>query len=55
MVYGVDAMVSIEINTPTLRRIAFDESANSEGLDNSTYLLDEVMETTHIREFASKQ
>lgn len=43
------------INTPTWRHIAFDENANLEGLDNYVDLLDEVKETTHIREFTIKQ
>ena len=55
MIYGADAMVLIEINTLTWRRVSFYESANSNGLDNSAYLLDEVGETTHIRECATKQ
>lgn len=51
MVYGADAMIPVEINTPTWRHIAFDENANSNGLDNSVDLLDKIRETIHIREF----
>lgn len=36
MVYGADAMIPIDINTPTWGRQAFDESVNSEGLNIST-------------------
>lgn len=55
MVYGADAMSPVIINTLTWKHIAFDEKANSYGLDNSTYLLDEIKETTHIRDFTTKQ
>lgn len=54
MVYGANAMILVEINTSTWRRLAFNESINSEGLDVSKDLLDEVRETTHVREFAAK-
>lgn len=55
MVYGVDAMILVEINTPTWRRLAFNESINLEGLDVLADLLDEIRETTHVIEFAAKQ
>lgn len=55
MVNGANAMILVEINTLTWRRLAFDESVNSKGLDNSTDLLDEIMEITHIIEFTAKQ
>lgn len=55
MFYGVDAMMLVEINTPTWRRISFNENTNSGGLDNFADLLDEIRETTHIREFVAKQ
>lgn len=48
-------MILVEINTPTWRHIAFDENGNSDGLDNFLDLLDDIMETSHIREFTAKQ
>lgn len=55
MVYGADVMIPVEINTPTWRCLDFNERINSEGLDVSVDLLDEIRETTHIKEFAAKQ
>lgn len=55
MVYEAYAIILIEINTSTWRRISFDENTNSDGLDNYANLLDEIREIAHIREFAAKQ
>lgn len=55
MVYGANAMIPVEINTLTGRRIAFDENANSNVLDSYADLLDEIRETIHIRVFVAKQ
>lgn len=54
MVYSEDAMVLVEINTPTLRHLTFDKSINSEGLDVLEDLFDEIRETNHVREFSAK-
>lgn len=55
MVYGAEAKVLVEINILTWRCIAFNEYANSDGLDNSAYLLGEARETAHIKDFTTKQ
>lgn len=44
MVYGAYVMILVEINTPIWRHLDFNESNNSEGLDVSADLLDEVRE-----------
>ena len=36
MVYGADAMIPVEINTPTWRREHFDETTNMDNLNIST-------------------
>ncbi|XP_050908868.1 uncharacterized protein LOC127122603 [Lathyrus oleraceus] len=55
MVYGDEAMVSVETNVSAWMRIAFDENANSDSLENYAYLLDEAKETAHIKDFLTKQ
>ena len=55
MVYGADAMIPVEINTPTWRREHFDKSANTDNLNISADQLDEVRESARIREAAAKQ
>ena len=55
MVYSAYAMIPIKINTPTYMHLSFNESINSEGLDASMNLLDEVREMAHVKEFTSKQ
>lgn len=40
MVYEDEEMVSVQIDDLNWRRIAYDESDNSYGLDNCAYLLD---------------
>lgn len=55
MVYNADTMIPVEMNTPTWRRLAFNEIINSESLDILEDLLDEVRKIAHVREFASKQ
>ncbi|XP_058775202.1 uncharacterized protein LOC131649458 [Vicia villosa] len=54
LVYGADTIIPIEINTPTWRRAHFNEDANLEGLNVSTDLVNEVRESTRIREYAAK-
>ena len=55
MVYGTDAMIPVEIDTPTWRRDTFSEEANEVGMAVSMDVIDEVREQAHIREFAAKQ
>lgn len=42
MVYGVDTMLLIEIDTPSWRRTHFNEEANKIGLKYVPYLIDEL-------------
>lgn len=55
MVYDANAIISVVINAPTWRHLACDENANLEGLDISADVLDDIKETPHIIEFATKQ
>lgn len=52
--YGVDVMIPVEINTPTWRRAHFSKDANSEGLNISANLVDEICEDARIREYTTK-
>jgi hypothetical protein len=54
MVYGADAMLPVEIDTPTWQSDTFLEEANEVGLAVSMDVIDEVREQAHIREFAAK-
>ena len=42
MVYGEDAMIPVEINTPTWRRENFDRETNKAGLNSFVDMVDEV-------------
>lgn len=55
MVYGADAMLPVEIDTPTWRREHFSEESNEVGIRCTMDMIDEVREAAHIREFAAKQ
>ena len=55
MMYEADAMILVEVNSPTRRQINFDNSLNEEGLDNSTDLIEEIGRMTHVIECAAKQ
>ncbi|XP_039687900.1 uncharacterized protein [Medicago truncatula] len=55
MVYRADAMLPVEIDTPTWRRENFSEEANKVGVQCTMDMIDEVRESAHIREFAAKQ
>jgi len=55
MVYGADAMLPVEVDTPTLRRDNFMEETNEIGVKCTMDMIDEIREEAHIREFAAKQ
>ena len=55
MIYGADAMILVEVNTPSWRRISFEENVNNEHLESEADSLDEIRNTTHIQEIAAKQ
>lgn len=54
MVYGSDAMIHVEVNSPTWRRLNFDEDLNKEGLNNSPDFIEEIRRMAHVRECAAK-
>lgn len=54
MLYVTDAMIPLEVNSPTWRRINFDDNLNKEGLDNSADLIEEIIRMTHVRKCAAK-
>jgi hypothetical protein len=53
MVYGTDAMLPVEIDTPTWQRDNFSEEANEIGIRCSMNMIDEIREQAYIREFAA--
>ncbi|CAI8593330.1 unnamed protein product [Vicia faba] len=55
MVYGANTMISKEINTLLWIRVSFEDSINNEHLSSEADLLDEIINTTHVQEIASKQ
>lgn len=55
MVYEADAIILVEVNSPTWRRINFEKSINEEGLDNSADLIEEIRRMAHVRECKMKQ
>ena len=55
MVFGVDAMIPVEVVLPSWRRENFEEESNKQALQEEADLLDEIRDTTHIREMAAKQ
>lgn len=54
MVYDDDTILTIEIYMPTWRRSEFSEEENDPELRSATYLIDETLDVTHIREFTTK-
>lgn len=54
MVYREDDMLHVEIDIPSWRQSQFNEEANKIGLKCAAGLIDELRETTHIREFSTK-
>lgn len=55
MVYRVDVMIPMKINSPTWRRLKFNEDLNNEGLDNLDDFIEEIRGMTHVRECTAKQ
>ena len=54
MVYGEDAMIPVEINTPTWRRENFDKESNKNDLISSADMVEEIREMAQVREFVVK-
>lgn len=54
MVYIMDVMLPVEIDTPPWRRFQFNEEANNVGLKCVAYLINESREVAHVQEFATK-
>lgn len=55
MVYGLDYMLPMEINTPTWQRLRFNKEDNQVGLESVADLIEEIQEMSHIQEYALKQ
>jgi hypothetical protein len=55
MVYGTDAMIPAEISPPSWRRETLTLEENSEALGENLYLVQELRDKAHFREFVSKQ
>lgn len=55
MVYKVDTMQSVEIDTPTWKHTQFNEEENEAMLRCEVDLIDKTHKVAHIREFISKQ
>lgn len=47
MVYGFDAMILVEIDSPTWRRMYFDEGTNKEGLDDKVISVETKNQRLH--------
>lgn len=54
MGYGADTMLSVEIEMPSWQRTQFNGEADEIGLKYEIDMIDEVIEATHAREFATK-
>ncbi|MCI65772.1 hypothetical protein A2U01_0087030, partial [Trifolium medium] len=55
MVYGMDAMIPIEVNPPSWRRETLAAEENNEALQENLDMIEELREKAHFREFAIKQ
>ncbi|XP_061338957.1 uncharacterized protein LOC133285701 [Gastrolobium bilobum] len=55
MVYGSEAMISVEIGEPSRRRIYTNEDNNSHALLHNLDAMDEVREIAYVKEVALKQ
>ncbi|XP_075101738.1 uncharacterized protein LOC142177169 [Nicotiana tabacum] len=55
LVYGVEALIPMEVGEPTLRFSRTDEEANNEALLVKLELLDECRDLTHMTMVAQKQ
>lgn len=52
---GKDAMLPVEINTPTWRRSQLNLEENEVGIRSVANLIDEMRDVTHAMEFFAKQ
>ena len=55
LVYGIDAMIPVEIGEPSLRRELYDLVQNHQNMSTHLDLLPELREKTQIRNLATKQ
>lgn len=55
MVYKMDDMLYVDINTSSQRRSQFNQEVNDAGLKCTVDLIDEAKDVSCIREFAIKQ
>jgi len=55
LVYGVDAMIPVEIGEPSLRRELYDSAQNHQNMATHLDLLSELREKAQIRNLAAKQ
>lgn len=49
MEYGSDAMIPVEVNSPTWRHLNFDNVLNTEVINNSADLIEEIRRMDHMR------
>ena len=54
LVYGVDAMIPVEIGEPSLHRELYDPVQNHENMSTNLDLLPELREKAHIHNLAAK-
>lgn len=54
MLYGADAMLPVEIDTPSWQCSQFDQKVNKAGLKRAKDLIKELREVTHVKELSSK-
>jgi len=55
LVYGIDAMIPVEIGEPSLRRELYDPVQNHQNMSTHLDLLPELREKAQIRNLATKQ
>ncbi|XP_070046738.1 uncharacterized protein [Nicotiana tomentosiformis] len=55
LVYGVEALIPVEVGEPTLRYFQGSEEANIEAMLVNLELLDECRDLAHVRMAAQKQ
>lgn len=55
MVYGANATMLIEIDTPSWLRSQFNQEVNDAWLNYATDLIEEVRDVAHIREGSTKK
>ena len=55
LVYGADAMISVEIGEPSMRRELYNSTRNHQNMATHLDLLPELREKAQIRNLATKQ